>query len=46
VVLNDQERYLLRDGDSLYYPSGVLHSWRNPGRSVARLIWVNTPPTF
>jgi DNA-binding transcriptional MerR regulator len=46
VVLNEQERYVLRIGDSLYYPSGVRHSWRNPGREVARLIWVNTPPTF
>jgi DNA-binding transcriptional MerR regulator/quercetin dioxygenase-like cupin family protein len=46
VVLNEGERYHLRTGDSLYYPSSVLHSWRNPGRTVARVIWVNTPPTF
>jgi mannose-6-phosphate isomerase-like protein (cupin superfamily)/DNA-binding XRE family transcriptional regulator len=46
VVLNDHERHLLRLGDSLYYPSSVGHSWRNPGREPARVIWVNTPPTF
>jgi len=46
VVLNEGERYLLRLGDSLYYPSSDLHSWRNPGRTVARVIWDNTPPTF
>ena len=46
VVLNEEERYALRVGDSLYYPSSVPHSWRNPGRVVARVIWVNTPPTF
>jgi DNA-binding transcriptional MerR regulator/mannose-6-phosphate isomerase-like protein (cupin superfamily) len=46
VVLNDHERHLLRLGDSLYYPSSVDHSWRNPGREPARVIWVNTPPTF
>jgi DNA-binding transcriptional MerR regulator/quercetin dioxygenase-like cupin family protein len=46
VVLNEGERYVLRLGDSLYYPSSVVHSWRNPGRTVARVIWVNTPPTF
>ena len=46
VVLNDHERHLLQLGDSLYYPSSVGHSWRNPGREPARVIWVNTPPTF
>jgi DNA-binding transcriptional MerR regulator/mannose-6-phosphate isomerase-like protein (cupin superfamily) len=46
VVLNEEERYLLRVGDSLYYPSSVVHAWRNPGRERARVIWVNTPPTF
>ncbi len=46
VVLNEGERYVLRVGDSLYYPSSVVHSWRNPGRTIARVIWVNTPPTF
>ncbi|HEY4026076.1 MAG TPA: cupin domain-containing protein [Candidatus Dormibacteraeota bacterium] len=46
VTMNETERHVLRVGDSLYYPSGVAHSWRNPGRIVARVIWVNTPPTF
>jgi DNA-binding transcriptional MerR regulator/quercetin dioxygenase-like cupin family protein len=46
VVLNEGERYLLRVGDSLYYPSSVVHSWRNPGAGTARVLWVNTPPTF
>jgi DNA-binding transcriptional MerR regulator/quercetin dioxygenase-like cupin family protein len=46
VLLNQGERYVLRVGDSLYYPSSLVHSWRNPGRAVARVIWVNTPPTF
>jgi len=46
VVLDEAERYLLRIGDSLYYPSSVTHSWRNPGRAVAKVIWINTPPTF
>ncbi|HXM58177.1 MAG TPA: MerR family transcriptional regulator [Candidatus Dormibacteraeota bacterium] len=46
VVLNEGERYVLGEGDSLYYPSSVAHSWRNPGRGTARVLWVNTPPTF
>jgi DNA-binding transcriptional MerR regulator/quercetin dioxygenase-like cupin family protein len=46
VTLNEGERYVLRLGDSLCYPSSVVHAWRNPGRVPARVIWVNTPPTF
>jgi DNA-binding transcriptional MerR regulator/quercetin dioxygenase-like cupin family protein len=47
VVLNEQERYVLRAGDSLAFPSSMVHSWRNPGRQAsARVLWVNTPPTF
>jgi DNA-binding transcriptional MerR regulator/quercetin dioxygenase-like cupin family protein len=46
VVLSE-ERHLLRAGDSLNFSSSVIHSWRNPGRrSSARVLWVNTPPTF
>lgn len=33
-------------GDCLYFASTTEHSWRNPGRKSARLLWVNTPPTF
>jgi len=33
-------------GDSFYFSSDVPHSYRNPGRSVARVLWVNTPATF
>ena len=47
VVLNNEEWYVLRAGDSLHYPSSVVHSWRNPERQTgARVLWVNTPPTF
>lgn len=46
VVLDEREQYLLEQGDSLYYPSSVPHSWRNPGAEAATLIWVNTPATF
>jgi DNA-binding transcriptional MerR regulator/mannose-6-phosphate isomerase-like protein (cupin superfamily) len=46
IVLADTEQYRLRRGESLYFPSDVEHRWRNRGRVVARLLWVNTPPTF
>lgn len=46
VTLAGGERYHLQAGDTLYYPSTLEHSWRNPGEETARLLWVNTPPTF
>jgi len=45
LTLGD-ERYVLQAGDSFYFPSTVPHSYRNPGKSVARVLWINTPPTF
>src|SRR5690606_27863074 len=38
--------YLLGPGDSFFFPSHRPHSYRNPGKKVARVLWVNTPPTF
>jgi DNA-binding transcriptional MerR regulator/quercetin dioxygenase-like cupin family protein len=46
ISLNQRERYLLKSGDSLYFESTTPHRWRNPGRSEAWILWVNTPPTF
>ena len=46
VWLGDDEHYVLKAGDSLYFESSTPHRWRNPGRSEAWLLWVNTPPTF
>ncbi len=41
-----EERYVLQAGDSFYFPSTVPHSYRNPGKTVTRVLWTNTPPTF
>jgi DNA-binding transcriptional MerR regulator/quercetin dioxygenase-like cupin family protein len=46
VVLDGKERYLLKDGDSIYFRSTATHAWRNPGPEQTVLLWVNTPPTF
>jgi DNA-binding transcriptional MerR regulator/quercetin dioxygenase-like cupin family protein len=46
ISLNSRERYLLKTGDSLYFDSSTPHRWKNPGRSEAWILWVNTPPTF
>lgn len=41
-----KEHYRLKRGDSLYFESSTPHRWKNPGRTEARLLWINTPPTF
>lgn len=41
-----EARYHLSAGDSFYFSSDTPHSYRNPGRTVTRVLWVNTPPTF
>jgi len=44
--LHNEGHYRLKAGDSLYFESSTPHRWRNPGRSEAWILWVNTPPTF
>jgi len=46
IWLENQGHYLLGPGDSLYFESSTPHRWKNPGRSEAWILWVNTPPTF
>jgi len=46
IWLENQGHYLLGPGDSLYFESSMPHRWKNPGRSEAWILWVNTPPTF
>ncbi len=41
-----EQRYLLKAGDSLYFDSSIPHRWKNPGKTEASVLWVNTPPTF
>lgn len=40
------EEYRLKRGDSFYFESATPHHWKNPGRTEAFVLWVNTPPTF
>jgi len=46
IWLQNQGHYQLKAGDSLYFESSTPHRWKNPGRSEAWILWVNTPPTF
>jgi transcriptional regulator with XRE-family HTH domain len=45
-LIVDGVTHLLEPGDSFSFRSERPHGYRNPGDSVARVLWVNTPPTF
>jgi len=38
--------YVLEVGDSFYFRSELAHRYRNTGNATARMLWVNTPPSF
>jgi len=38
--------YTAQAGDSFFFRSELPHSYRNPGETVTRVVWINTPPTF
>ena len=40
----DGRPFLLGPGSSFFYSSSLPHSYRNIGASVARIVWVNSPP--
>ncbi len=38
--------YLVKAGESFYYPAKYRHRIENPGGRPAKFVWVSTPPTF
>lgn len=46
ISLDGGDTKVLREGDSFYFQSSTEHRWRNPGKKEARVLWINTPPTF
>jgi transcriptional regulator with XRE-family HTH domain len=45
LVIGDQ-LYRLSEGDSFFFRSDLPHRYKNIGKRLARILWVNTPPTF
>lgn len=43
VILNYNETYTLKQGDSIYFKSFEYHSWVNSGNKQAKLLWVHSP---
>jgi quercetin dioxygenase-like cupin family protein/DNA-binding XRE family transcriptional regulator len=39
-------RYLIETGDGFCFRSERPHSWRNRSKIPAKILWINTPPSF
>lgn len=42
----DKSTYVLHPGDAFNFRSSRPHLYRNSGKTMCRVIWINTPPTF
>ncbi len=42
----DVSVFLLKAGDSFSFPASIPHTYRNPGETVAAIVWANTPVTL
>lgn len=45
-LIVESRTWRLEAGDSFYFRSERPHGYRNLGDTPARILWVNTPPTF
>ena len=41
-----RDTHHLRAGDSFFFSSALPHGVANPGRQIAEIVWVNTPPSL
>ena len=47
IELNLEDKtYTLNEGDCFYFSADKKHSIRNPGKQIAQILWVVTPPIF
>ena len=40
------EVFVLKEGDTIYHPANIPHSWRCVGKDPVEIVWVMTPPSF
>ncbi|MFX0198927.1 MAG: helix-turn-helix domain-containing protein [Candidatus Hodarchaeota archaeon] len=45
-LIIDNKSYILEEGDSIYFPSNLMHGWRNVGDDRVMAVWAITPPSL
>jgi len=45
VTINEK-KYILKEGDTIYFNSNEPHSFRNNNKGTTEMLWVVTPPSF
>jgi mannose-6-phosphate isomerase-like protein (cupin superfamily) len=46
ITIDNSRVHRLTKGDTIYFRSNMFHSWRNPGRETAELIWIGVGDSF
>lgn len=46
ITIENARVHLLTKGDTMYFRSNLFHSWRNPGRETAEVLWINVGDSF
>ena len=41
-----ESKYVCKKGETFYYTADRAHSIKNTGKTLARLLWISTPPNF
>ena len=41
-----KKQYLCKRGEAFYYKANVPHTVTNAGKTIAKLIWISSPPNF
>lgn len=43
VMINEDEKYILKEGDSISFASYTPHMWYNDSNKICSLLWVHSP---
>lgn len=46
MLIVGDETYRIKEGDAFFFNSDIPHGYRNDSDQTARVVWVNSPPTF
>ncbi len=46
TLIYDYNMYKLKKGDSFYFVADKVHSIENNTNSIAKIMWISTPPSF